>query len=71
MVRLTDRPDITLDVNRRRKTSTQQQQQQPIKCLAKTGIVALWFDTLRGQMSMLQEIFGKFSNNLLLWGIQF
>ena len=27
MVRLTDRPDMTLDVNRGRKTTTQQQQQ--------------------------------------------
>ena len=30
MVRLTDRPDMTLDVYRARKTTTQQQQ-QPIK----------------------------------------
>ena len=58
MVRLTH---MTLDVNRRRKTSIQQQQQQqPIKCMAKTGIVALCFDTLRGQMTMLREILGKF-----------
>ena len=28
VVRLTDRPDMTLDVNRERKTTTQQQQQQ-------------------------------------------
>ena len=30
MVRLTDRPDMTLDVYRGRKTTTQQQQQQQI-----------------------------------------
>ena len=29
MVRLTDRPDMTLDVYRGRKTTMQQQQQQP------------------------------------------
>ena len=28
VVRLTDRPDMTLDVNRRRKTTTQQQETQ-------------------------------------------
>ena len=28
VVRLTDRPDMTLDVNRGRKTTTRQQQQQ-------------------------------------------
>ena len=30
VVRLTDRPDMTLDVYRGRKTTMQQQQQQPI-----------------------------------------
>ena len=31
VVRLTDRPDMTLDVYRGRKTTMQQQQQQPFK----------------------------------------
>ena len=31
VVRLTDRPDMTLDVYRGRKTTVQQQQQQPMK----------------------------------------
>ena len=31
VVRLTDRPDLTLDVYRGRKTTMQQQQQQPLK----------------------------------------
>ena len=31
MVRLTDRPYMTLDVYRGRKTTMQQQQQQPLK----------------------------------------
>ena len=30
MVRLTDRPDMTLDVYRGRKTTTQRQQQNPL-----------------------------------------
>ena len=32
MVRLTDRPDMTLDVYRGRKTTKQQQQQKPLIC---------------------------------------
>ena len=34
VVRLTDRPDMTLDVYRGRKTTIQQQQQQPLNLVA-------------------------------------
>ena len=48
MVRLTDRPDMTLDVYRGRKTTTQQQQQQQIPvvffvCVCGRGGVPLNF----------------------------
>ena len=33
MVRLTDRPDMTVDVYQGRKTTTQQQQEDPLKSL--------------------------------------
>ena len=36
MVRLTDRPDINLDIYRGRKTTTQQQQQQQILAQGRT-----------------------------------
>ena len=36
MVRLTDRPDMTLDVYRGRKTTMQQQQQQPLFIVSST-----------------------------------
>ena len=38
MVRLTDRPDMTLDVYRGRKTTMQQQQQQRLKRFTLLGI---------------------------------
>ena len=41
VVRLTDRPDMTLDVYRGRKTTVQQQQQQQRTCQKK-----LWQDIL-------------------------
>ena len=41
MQRLTDRPDMTLDVYRGRKTTTQQQQQSVIK---KHKIVSVWYN---------------------------
>ena len=46
VVRLTDRPDMTLDVYRGRKTTTQQQQQQSywrvIRCLKRTSVDVLF-----------------------------
>ena len=41
MVRLTDRPDMTLDVYRGRKTTTQQQQQQ--QCTRNTTLHSIFF----------------------------
>ena len=43
MVRLTDRPDMTLDVYRGRKTTMQQQQQIMPKCVRKNvSVLAPW-----------------------------
>ena len=46
VVRLYDRPDMTLDVYRGRKTTTQQQQQQiirsPCDVINKSGVYYLW-----------------------------
>ena len=39
VVRLTDRPDMTLDVYGGRKTTMQQQQQQILKCPKQNGIL--------------------------------
>ena len=41
VVRLTDRPDMTLDVNRGRKT-TMQQQQQPLQAISAIIYVRGW-----------------------------
>ena len=41
MVRLTDRPDMTLDVYRGRKTTMQQQQQQIISFFNKANVYIL------------------------------
>ena len=51
VVRLTDRPDMTLDVDRGRKTRMQQQQQQPIcKRFTKTTRISIFF---LNQVSMI------------------
>ena len=42
VLRLTDRPDMTLDVNRGRKTKIQQQQQSQAMFSAGKGIVSVF-----------------------------
>ena len=42
MVRLTDRPDMTLDVYRGRKTTIQQQQQHHLSLLTLNFALSLW-----------------------------
>ena len=50
MVRLTDRPDMTLDVYHGRKTTTQQQQQQPKmeRSLTSAAGISFWREIKNG-----------------------
>ena len=57
VVRLTDRPDMTLDVNRGRKTTIQQQQQQ-----AMSGDFINLFSVFSSLRIAISKLFGNASS---------